>query len=132
MEWVTITIGVIEGITAILLAVIAASKKVRKAIGAPLNKWMKETVQEATQERFDNIDKRFEGLETKLENTEKHELTILRHEITLIYEKYRKEKKLPTRIKQSLCSLYEQYKELGGNSYITTIMEEMLEVWEEI
>lgn len=125
MEWVTITIGIVEGITAILLAIVAASKKLRTAIGAPITNWIKGIVKEATQEEFDKI-------HSFTNKTEKHEITILRHEITLIYEKYRKEKKIPVRVKQSLCSLYEQYSELGGNSYVQSIMEEMVDDWEEI
>lgn len=132
MEWVTITVGAIEGVTAIILALAAASKKVRSVVITPLKKWLKEVMNEAVSERLDNIDDKMIEITTDLEQQTEHQITILRHEITLIYEKYRLSKRLPQRIKQNLCYLYEQYDGLGGNSYVGNIVEEMLEEWEEV
>lgn len=132
MEWVTITVGAIEGVTAIILALVAASKKVRSVIITPLKKWLKEVMNEAVSDRLDNIDDKMIEITTDLEQQTEHQITILRHEITLIYEKYKLSKRLPQRIKQNLCYLYEQYEGLGGNSYVGNIVEEMMEEWEEV
>ena len=83
-------------------------------------KWITDIVKEATKDEFDKI-------HTFTEKTEKTDLTTLRHEITLIYEKYRGKKEIPTRMRENLCSLYQDYAQRGGNSYIKTIYEEMLD-----
>ena len=132
MEWVTVAVGIIEGLTAVILALAAVSKKVRSVIITPLNNWLKEVMNEAVSDRMDNIDDKMIEISEDLEKQKEHQVTILRHEITLIYEKYRLSKKIPQRIKQNLCYLYEQYEGLGGNSYVGNIVEEMLEEWEEI
>ena len=83
-------------------------------------KWITDVVKEATKDEFDKI-------HTFTERTEKTDLTTLRHEITLIYEKYRGKKEIPMRMRENLCSLYQDYAQRGGNSYIKTICEEMLD-----
>lgn len=83
-------------------------------------KWITDVVKEATKDEFDKI-------HTFIEKTEKTDLTTLRHEITLIYEKYRGKKEIPMRMRENLCSLYQDYAQRGGNSYIKTIYEEMLD-----
>lgn len=83
-------------------------------------KWITDVVKEATKDEFDKI-------HTFIEKTEKTDLTTLRHEITLIYEKCRGKKEIPMRMRENLCSLYEDYTQRGGNSYIKTIYEEMLD-----
>lgn len=132
MEWVTVTIGVIEGIVAIIVALAAASKKIRGLVVTPLKEWLKKIIEEATHDKFKIINDHLGEIDSKLEESQKHKIVILCHEITLIYEKYRLSKRLPQRIKQNLCRLYEQYKYLGGNSYVSTIVNEMLEEWEEV
>ena len=83
-------------------------------------KWIMDVVKEATKDEFDKI-------HTFIEKTEKTDLTTLRHEITLIYEKCRGKKEIPMRMRENLCSLYQDYAQRGGNSYIKTIYEEMLD-----
>ena len=80
-------------------------------------KWIAGVIKEATKDEFDKI-------HTFIEKTD---LTTLRHEITLIYEKYRDKKEIPMRMRENLCSLYEDYVQRGGNSYVKTIYEEMLD-----
>ena len=53
-------------------------------------------------------------------------LATLRHDITYAYEKYKKTKKLPGNTKNDVCSLYEIYVKMGGNSYVHEIFEEMM------
>ena len=79
-------------------------------------KWIAGGIKEGTKDEFDKI-------HTFIEKTEKTDLTTLRHEITLIYEKYRDKKEIPMRMRENLCSLYEDYVQRGGNSYVKTIYE---------
>lgn len=83
-------------------------------------KWIADIIKEATKDEFDKI-------QIFIDKTEKTDLTTLRHEITLIYEKYRDKKEIPMRMRENLCSLYEDYVQRGGNSYVKTIYEEMLD-----
>lgn len=83
-------------------------------------KWIADIIKEATKDEFDKI-------HVFIDKTEKTDLTTLRHEITLIYEKYRDKKEIPMRMRENLCSLYEDYVQRGGNSYVKTIYEEMLD-----
>lgn len=83
-------------------------------------KWIADIVKEATKDEFDKI-------HAFIDKTEKTDLTTLRHEITLIYEKYRDKKEIPMRMRENLCSLYEDYVQRDGNSYVKTIYEEMLD-----
>jgi hypothetical protein len=83
-------------------------------------KWITDIMKEATKDEFDKI-------HVFINKTEKTDLTTLRHEITLIYEKYRDKKEIPMRMRENLCSLYEDYVQRGGNSYVKTIYEEMLD-----
>lgn len=83
-------------------------------------KWIADIIKEATKDEFDKI-------HVFIGKTEKTDLTTLRHEITLIYEKYRDKKEIPMRMRENLCSLYEDYVQRGGNSYVKTIYEEMLD-----
>lgn len=55
-----------------------------------------------------------------------HVKVLLRHEITTIYENSKEKKQLTDYEKQDLCYLYECYKSIGGNSYVQSIYEKML------
>lgn len=118
MEWVAILeaiklIGAAAGaILSIITLITALSKKPKQ--------WLINTVKEATKNEFDKI-------HSFIDKTEKTDLTTLRHEITLIYEKYRDKKEIPMRMRENLCTLYEDYLQRGGNSYVKTIYEEMLD-----
>jgi len=50
---------------------------------------------------------------------------LLRSAITSKYYVYTELGTIPTYEKENLTYMYEQYKRMGGNSYITTIMEEI-------
>lgn len=118
MEWVAILeaiklIGAAAGAILSIIALITALSKKPK-------QWLINTVKEATKDEFNKI-------HNFIEKTEKTDLTTLRHEITLIYEKYRDKKEIPMRMRENLCTLYEDYTQRGGNSYVKTIYEEMLD-----
>lgn len=61
----------------------------------------------------------------KLDRLARSSNDVLRREITKIYYKYLPYKKLPRYLKEELFVLYQDYKEQGGNSFITEIYEEM-------
>ena len=79
-----------------------------------------------------------QGLEEKLSDIQAHlkesdatDLVIIRDRITHIYMKYKDAKKIPHYEKENVIYLYEQYKELKGNSYVKQIITEM-KTWDEI
>lgn len=56
---------------------------------------------------------------------QKNQRASIRHEITTVYYQYYEKKKIPPNIKQDMCFLFEAYTNLGGNSYIHELYEEM-------
>jgi len=51
----------------------------------------------------------------------------LRHSITQIYFENLDTKELDLRTKDDLCSLYDAYSQIGGNSFAHELYEEMME-----
>ena len=94
-------------------------------------KWLGRVIKENTQENCDYMKAEFQKIHEYNEKAEITSCNMLRHDITVIYEQYRGEKKLPGRIREDLCILYEDYDSRGGNSYIHMIMDEMMK-WEVI
>lgn len=75
---------------------------------------------------MDRIDRKLEDF-----HSEQKELNIamIRHDIVQVYEYYKSSAAMPTDIYESTMSLYDTYKKLGGNSFITEVVEEMKK-WE--
>lgn len=73
----------------------------------------------------------FTSIEKRITSTEQTDLALLRNTITHIYFKYKDDKKIPHFEKENVLSLYENYKRLGGNSYVKNIIREVQD-WEEI
>lgn len=69
--------------------------------------------------------------ESEFKNKSQNEalLCITRSEITGMYYKYFEKKTIPMYERENLIKLYDSYEKNGGNSYVHTIVEEMLE-WE--
>ena len=65
------------------------------------------------------------------ENTRNNDIMMLRHSILLIYFTYNETKKIPEAQYSSVLGLYDVYHSLGGNSFITDIINEMKE-WKRI
>lgn len=70
-----------------------------------------------------------EKIKLDLAQGKETDLAILRNTITHLYYKYLPEKAMPHYERQNLISLYNQYADLDGNSYIHGLYEIMLE-WE--
>lgn len=56
-----------------------------------------------------------------------HNIVMLRHDITSVYQQYKSSAAIPQGIYQSTMELYDKYEDLGGNSYVHEIVEEMKE-----
>lgn len=112
-------IGIIAG--AILSVVTLSTLLLKKP-----KKWLTQITKDANADNFTKIDKEFQKIHDFNEKSEHSDICILRHEITLIYENYREKKEIPSRMRENLCSLYEDYSSRGGNSYVKQIYNEML------
>ena len=75
------------------------------------------------------IDKRIDEVGNKIDEFSVRQngfnLALLRHNITDTYEDYKDQKKIPKIIYESTMSLYDNYKKLGGNSFVDDEVEEM-------
>lgn len=93
-------------------------------------KWFKKSYKEHTEqivtEKIEEVKTLLVGLKADIEKDQEATRASLRHEITYIYEKYKDRKILPGNTKKDLCSLYEVYTLLNGNSYVHEIYEEMM------
>ena len=63
--------------------------------------------------------------------TKSNDIMMLRHSILLIYFTYNEKKEIPEAQYSSVLGLYDVYHSLGGNSFITDIINEMKE-WHRI
>ena len=81
-------------------------------------------------ESLKDVQNNLQGLKNDIEvyRTETREINKsgLRHSITEIYFENRDQKKLDMRTKDDLCSLYEAYTSIGGNSFAHELYEEMM------
>lgn len=93
-------------------------------------KWFKKSYKEHTEqivtEKVEEVKTLLVDLKSDIEKDQEATRASLRHEITYIYEKYKDRKILPGNTKKDLCSLYEVYILLNGNSYVHEIYEEMM------
>lgn len=60
-----------------------------------------------------------------------YNIIMLRHDITSVYQNYKSSAAIPQSIYQSTMELYDDYEDLGGNSYVHEIVEEM-KTWKKI
>lgn len=93
-------------------------------------KWFKKSYEEHTEkivtEKVNEVKSILNDMTEAGKKNEEATKASIRHEITYIYEKYKDRKVLPGNTKNDLCSLYEAYTLLNGNSYIHEIYEEMM------
>ena len=90
--------------------------------GKEIKASVEELKNEMTQ-KFNDIDDKITNYREETRNINKSEL---RHSITQIYYKYKDDKTLDLRTKDDLCSLYEAYSSIGGNSFAHELYEEMM------
>lgn len=84
---------------------------------------------------FDELKERLDDVDSKLNDFAAEQKSInivsLRHSITQVFHSYKDKKEIPSAIYQSTMNLYDQYKALGGNSYVSEEIEEMKN-WEKV
>lgn len=71
---------------------------------------------------MDRIDKKLENFHSEQKN---YNIVMIRHDIVQTYETYRSVKKMPDKVWASTLNLYEIYRDLGGNSWISELIDEM-------
>ena len=84
---------------------------------------------------LNKLSKRLDKVDSKLDNFAAEQKSInivsLRHSITQVFYSYSDKKEIPSAVYQSTMNLYDQYKALGGNSFICGEIEEM-ESWKKV
>ena len=75
----------------------------------------------------ENVNQLSEKIEDYREETREINKSELRHSITEIYFEHCKEKSFDLNTKNDLCSLYEAYSGIGGNSFAKELYEEMMD-----
>lgn len=82
-------------------------------------------------EAVDGLSQKIDNMDTRIEDyrheTREINKSALRHSITEIYYKHCDEKMMDMNTKNDLCSLYEAYTSIGGNSFVHELYEEMME-----
>lgn len=71
---------------------------------------------------LDGVDRKLEDFHTEWKD---YNIVMLRHDITSVYEQYKSSAAMPKVIYESTMNLYDKYSNLGGNSYVHEIVEEM-------
>ena len=74
------------------------------------------------------VDGKLEDFHTEWKD---YNIVMLRHDITSVYQHYKDFAVIPQGIYQSTMELYDRYEDLGGNSYVHEIVEEM-KTWKRI
>jgi hypothetical protein len=94
-----------------------------------VNKYYEDHTKQIIDNKVNEVKTMIEDLSNTVSKDQIATIATLRHDITYIYEKYKDAKVLPGNTKKDICSLYETYTDLGGNSYVHEIYEEMMK-WE--
>ena len=97
----------------------------------PLRKWFINRISKVNNDTLSEIKNMLKQhiIESEQKNQSQNEalLCITRSEITAIYFKYFESKNLPMFERENLIKMYDSYERNGGNSYVHTIVEEMLD-----
>lgn len=84
---------------------------------------------------LDKLSERLDKVDSKLGDFAAEQKSInivsLRHSITQVFYSYKEKKEIPNAIYQSMMNLYDQYKALGGNSFVSEEVEEM-KLWDKV
>lgn len=71
---------------------------------------------------IDRVDRKLEAFHSEQKS---YNIVVIRHDIVQTYETYRSVKKMPDKVWASTLNLYEIYRDLGGNSWISELIDEM-------
>lgn len=97
----------------------------------PLRKWFINRISKVNNDTLSEIKnmlkQHIDESEKKNQSQNEALLCITRSEITTIYYKYFDKKILPTYVRENLITMYDSYERNGGNSYVHTIVDEMLD-----
>lgn len=88
-----------------------------------------EKLNETMNTRFTQLDEKIDEMKAQTDQHKNIAIVELRHSITEVYYQYCDKKSFSHNVKEDVCSLYEAYSKLGGNSYVHEIYEEMMS-WE--
>lgn len=88
-----------------------------------------EKLNETMNVRFTQLDGKIDEMKSQTDQHKNIAIVELRHSITEVYYQYCDKKSFSHNMKEDVCSLYEAYSKLGGNSYVHEIYEEMM-TWE--
>lgn len=88
-----------------------------------------EKLNETMNARFTQLDGKIDEMKAQTDQHKNIAIVELRHSITEVYYQYCDKKSFSHNVKEDVCSLYEAYSKLGGNSYVHEIYEEMMS-WE--
>lgn len=93
-----------------------------------LNQSIKEVkkVMSGVSKDLDRLDNKIEKFHSEQKN---YNVVVIRHDIVQTYETYRSVKKMPEGVWASTLNLYEIYRDLGGNGWISELVDEMKK-WE--
>lgn len=84
---------------------------------------------------LNKLSERLDKVDSKLDNFAAQQKSInvvsLRHSITQVFYSYRDKREMPNAVYQSTMNLYDQYRALGGNSFICGEIEEM-KLWKKV
>lgn len=89
-------------------------------------KEIKGAVEELKSEITQKIEEMDERIESYRKETREINRSEIRHSITQIYFEHCDDKTLDMRTKEDLCSLYNAYSSIGGNSFAHELYEEMM------
>lgn len=127
------TLTVIAGVCGSISTIIALVILIIKPIRSKFVKWISETsgkdniyqkIDELT-EFVKKLNETNEKQNFQIDKTNKALLSTIRKEIVDIYNSCMKNEFLTLYMKDTLNSLYEEYKRLGGNSFVHNLVEEL-------
>lgn len=125
---------IISGAVGSLLVIFGFLVGIFKPIRNSVNRWIRkitniESTAKAMEEITNSICELKRVFETQIQASEIRDAataSMIRNEITKMYYIYLEKKAMPAREKENMLRLFESYANLGGNSYINAIVDEMM------
>ena len=119
-------IGAIIGLILSCITLITVSCK---PLRTKIARWVKQTSKtNETNELMEEIRRTLQDHLSLEEQISESLLDLLRDDINRIYFKYVDRGEIPSYEKQNLVILFEQYKKMGGNTYMHNLYEEAMEL----